>query len=128
MPDPGTEQDDSRVLTPADVVTHLLIKNKYIAISNNLNHICTFVSLSTEKIHFTFWVVSVTFPYLYRQQRDGPNRFIHLPIIYHISYIATLSFTILLLTTLSCRNLPRHNSLMNSLSPCKSASMTLSRG
>ena len=28
---------------------------------------------------------------------------------------ATLSFTILLLTTLGCRNLPRHNSLMNSL-------------
>ena len=41
---------------------------------------------------------------------------------------ATLSFTLLLLTTLSCRNLPRHDSLMNSFSPCRSASMTLSRG
>ena len=30
---------------------------------------------------------------------------------------ATLSFITLLLTTLSCRNLPRHNSLMNWLSP-----------
>ena len=50
------------------------------------------------------------------------------PHLFQMLWTATLSFIILLLMTLSCRNLPLHNRLMNSFSPCNSASMTLSRG
>ena len=43
-------------------------------------------------------------------------------------WTATLSFIILLLMTLNCKNLSVHNMLINSFNPYKSASITLSRG